>query len=121
VAYGVAGGDDEGAEDAAVLGGVEADAAHDEGVVTGGAQDVRGGGRGLEGPPHRFRVHGAAAALRPAGEEVGVGSTVKWASPLVGWLVSRGTQVPPEGQGQVETAEVQSMCSAASRARNQLT
>jgi hypothetical protein len=46
---------------------------------------------------------------------------VKWASPLVGWLVSRGTQVPPEGQGQVETAEVQSMCSAASRARNQLT
>jgi hypothetical protein len=66
VAYGVAGGDDEGAEDAAVLGGVEADAAHDEGVVTGGAQDVGGGGRGLEGPPHRFRVHGAAAALRPA-------------------------------------------------------
>jgi hypothetical protein len=99
LAYGVAWGDYEGEEDAAVLGGVEADAADDEGIVRGGSRYVLGGRGGLECPPHRFWVHGAAAALRPAGEEVGVGSTVKWASTLlVGWLVWRGTQLPPEAQ-----------------------
>jgi hypothetical protein len=91
VAYGVAGGDDEGAEDAAVLGGVEADAAHDEGVVTGGAQDVRGGGRGLEGLPHRFRVHGAVAALRPARRSL-------LARPPVGWFGGASNPKPQQVQ-----------------------
>lgn len=66
MAYGNTGGDDEGAEDAAVLGGLEADAADDEGVVRGGARDVGGGSGGLKGPPHRFRVHVAAVPLGPA-------------------------------------------------------
>jgi hypothetical protein len=54
-------GDDEGAEEAAVLGRVDADACEGEGVVAqargGGADDLLGQGGGLEAPPHRFRVH----------------------------------------------------------------
>lgn len=60
-AYGDARGDDEGAEEAAVLGRVDADAGEGEGVVAqargGGADDLLGQGGGLEAPPHRFRVH----------------------------------------------------------------
>lgn len=67
MAYGVARGDDEGAEEAAVLGGLDADALEDEGVVEveagrGGARDFLCGGGGLEASPHRFRVHGRRCA-----------------------------------------------------------
>ena len=62
MAYGVARGDDEGAEEAAVLGGLDADAVEDEGVVEveagrGGSRDLLRGGGGLEAAPHRVRVH----------------------------------------------------------------
>jgi len=62
---------DEGAEEAAVLGGFDADAAEDKGVVEveprrGGAGDFLGGCGGLQAFPHRFRVHGGGA---PGGEE----------------------------------------------------
>jgi hypothetical protein len=68
VAYGVARGDDEGAEEATVLDGLDADAMEDEGVVKveprrGGTRDFLRGGGGLEASAHRFRVHG----LRRAG------------------------------------------------------
>jgi hypothetical protein len=73
VAYGVARGDDEGAEEAAVLGGLDADAAEDEGVVEmeagwGGARDFLRGCGGLEASPHRVRVHGRRRAGPARGE-----------------------------------------------------
>jgi hypothetical protein len=62
-AYGETGGDDEGAEDAAVLRGLQGDAIEDEGAVEVqrrrvGAGNFCGGGGGFQGPPHRVRVHG---------------------------------------------------------------
>jgi len=56
-----------------VLGGFDADAAEDEGVVEveprrGGARDFLCGCGGLQAFPHRFRVHGGGA---PGGEERG--------------------------------------------------
>lgn len=54
-----------------MLGGFDADAAEDEGVVEveprrGGAGDLLGGRGGLQAFPHRFPVHGGGA---PGGEE----------------------------------------------------
>jgi hypothetical protein len=67
VAYSVAWGNDEGAEEAAVLGGLDADALENEGVVKveprrGGARDFLRRGGGLEASAHRFRVHGRRRA-----------------------------------------------------------
>ena len=78
MAYGVARGDDEGAEEAAVLGVLDADAAEDEGVVEveagrGGSRDLLRGGGGLEAAPHRVRVHGRrrAGPARTGGRTTG--------------------------------------------------
>ena len=92
MAYGVARGDDKGAEEAAVLGGLDADAVEDEGVVEveagrGGSRDFLRGGGGLEAAPHRVRVHmfGGAPGRRggevapPPGRQNG-----RWSSPRHG-------------------------------------
>ena len=78
MAYGVARGDDKGAEEAAVLGVLDADAAEDEGVVEveagrGGSRDLLRGGGGLEAAPHRVRVHGRrrAGPARTGGRTTG--------------------------------------------------